>query len=518
MKKRYSLVAICVLSTLQLFAQRGTTFEQQYEPVRNELRNWDPVKGEWLSNSFISMSNQEAVPKRSFEENYTPSQMLDLVPTSTLQRLRNIANSHANDSVTGQQWNDVSMYLDRPNCKVSSGRSYGDPHLVSMDGARYSFQTVGEFTLAKSGNGAVDIQTRQKSQSDDFSLNTAIAMNVNGDRVALYAEDYPDSDRSTPVRVNGRPVTITNEPFALNNGGVIRKSRGLYVVDWPTGESTTIEMRDRAVMSFMNVTVNVYPCLNGGYSGLMGNANGFANDDYNTSRGVAPVRMAGSGPNSGNAEFIEKQRLAYLAQEFAEDHRITQATSLFDYAPGTSTFTFTDRTFPRVHRSINDLPQSQRDLARKHCTSNGVSGADMEGCIYDNAYLGIQPAKRHMVDPPAEGIRVPHGVLGGDTGEPGDVNPNPVKDPVKSKGTTIYDTADPIKPKDEPDFKVKEPTRNSGSDRPSSGNIRIDTPRSNGGGITRPSTPTPRPSTPRPSTPKPRMSTPKPGGGMIKGR
>lgn len=514
MKNRYFLLGILAISTFSIFAQRGTTFDQQYEPIRNELRNWDPVKGEWLSNSIISVTNQEAVPLRDFQENLTPSQMISTIPASTLDRITSIARSNTSDTEFGGQWSQVVSILDRPNCTVSQGRSYGDPHLESLDGARYSFQTVGEFVLAKSNNGAVEVQTRQKAQSDDFSLNTAVAMNVNGDRVSIYAEDYPDANQSTPVRVNGKAVIVDEYPYALSNGGILRKSRGMYVVDWPTGESAIVELRNGSRMSFMNVSVNVYPCTNGGYSGLMGNGNGFVNDDYNTSRGVAPVRMTGSGPLEENADYIERQRLAYLVKEFAEEHRISQASSLFDYPIGASTITFTDRTFPRVHRTVNDLTMDQRNTARKHCESNGISGEDMNACIYDNAYLGIQPTKRHVVDDPTDGIRVVPATGGG----PRDTNP--VKDPVKSKGTTIFDAPQPIDPQDEPKIKVKEPVRETeSSDPPQPRDINISTPRSNEG--TRPSIPQPRTSTPRPSTPKPsapKPSVPKPSGGTIKGR
>ncbi len=506
MKKHYFLLSLIFFAGSYSFAQDTRTFEQEFEPIKKELTDWDPVRGEWLSNSIIAVTNQEAVPKRNFPENYTPNQMLSVVPSATVAKIRGIATNNASDprSESQVQWGEVADVIGRPNCQILKGRSYGDPHLTSLDGARYSFQTVGEFVLAKSNNGKVEIQTRQKSQSDDFSLNTAVAMNVNGDRVAIYAEDYPDANRSTPVRVNGTAVFIDNSPYLLPNGGVIRKSRGLYVVDWPTGESASVEMRNRSTMSFMNVAVNVYPCTNGGYSGLMGNGNGFVNDDFNTSRGVAPVPMTGRGMGD-NAEFIEKQRLAFLAKEFAEDHRITQAGSLFDYPIGTSTMTFTDRSFPRVHRTLNELSDDQLAQSRRHCEANGISGADMEGCIYDNAFLGIQPAKPHVVEDPLEGAI-----------DMGEVNDGRIPD--KSKGT-IFDQEpepQPMTTNDSKDIQVKD---QGSSEDSKSGGFDFGKPQRDGGvfqSSPRPSSP--RPSSPRPSTPKP--TTPKssfPKSGVIKG-
>ena len=48
--------------------------------------------------------------------------------------------------------------------------------------------------FAQSLNGQVQVQTRQRPEGEDFSLNTAVAMNVNGDRVCIYADDKPDNE------------------------------------------------------------------------------------------------------------------------------------------------------------------------------------------------------------------------------------------------------------------------------------------------------------------------------------
>jgi hypothetical protein len=438
MRQSYFFTVLVLSLSLFSFGQEENNFERSFEPIRAELNSWDAVRGEWLANSIVAMSNQQPIPDRTFPESITPAQMYDLVPPSTRDQVASIAAStQANDP----NWNTVRDFTSRPNCRPTGGRSYGDPHLQSFDGARYSFQTVGEFVLAKSNNGAVEVQTRQKAQRSDFSLNTAVAMNVNGDRVCIYAEDVPDFDRSTPLRINGQAITVTDNTYFLSNGGTVRKSRGKYIVDWPTGESVTAQIRNSGGMSFLNISTSVYPCINGGYNGLLGNANGRANDDFNTTRGVSPIRFAGNG---GAGSYVEKQHLAFLAREFAEEHRITMATSLFDYPGGTSTLTFTDRSFPRVHHSIDDLDMDRRNRARRHCESNGIAAADMEGCIYDNAFLGLPPSPRQPLVNPTEGMElkpVKEGIL--NTNE----NPISAEQPRGIRGTTIYDLDE-----DEPTF------------------------------------------------------------------
>lgn len=438
MRQSY-LFSFFVLSlSLFSFGQEENNFDRSFEPIRAELNSWDAVRGEWLANSIVAISNQQPIPDRTFPESITPAQMYDLVPPSTRDEVAAIAsNTQPNDP----SWNAVRDFTSRPNCRPTGGRSYGDPHLQSFDGARYSFQTVGEFVLAKSNNGAVEVQTRQKAQRSDFSLNTAVAMNVNGDRVCIYAEDVPDFNRSTPLRINGQAITVTDNTYFLSNGGTVSKSRGKYIVDWPTGESVTAQIRNSGGMSFLNISTSVYPCINGGYNGLLGNGNGRAHDDFNTTRGVSPIRFAGTG---GAGSYVEKQHLAFLAREFAEEHRITMATSLFDYPGGTSTLTFTDRSFPRVHHSIDDLDMDRRNRARRHCESNGIAAADMEGCIYDNAFLGLPPSPRQPLVNPTEGMElkpVKERIL--------NTNENPVsaEQPRGIRGTTIYDLEE-----EEPEF------------------------------------------------------------------
>ena len=78
-------------------------------------------------------------------------------------------------------------------------------------------------------------------------------------------------------------------------------------------------------------------------------------------------------------------------------------TSLFDYPTGHSTFSYTDRSFPRVYRDLDDLSRTQRENSRKICQSRGVSSADMNGCVYDNAYLAIAPTRKPVVTDPTQG-------------------------------------------------------------------------------------------------------------------
>jgi hypothetical protein len=423
-------------------AQAQDRFKQDFEPVRKELTTWDPIRGEWLASSLEAISKNQPIPDRTFPEDFTPAEMLRIVPEGNRNRIYEAVNYNgriARDTANQREWGRVNNVLAQQNCRPVSGRTYGDPHLVSFDGASYSFQTVGEFVLAKSSTSNFEIQARQKARSDDFSLNTAVAMNVGGDRVTIYAEDYPDNFRNTPVRLNGNAIFVPlNSTYYLPNGGTIRSKGNDYQVNWPTGESVSVDIRASG-SPFINLTVSVYPCL-GNYSGLLGNANGRQNDDFDTGSGRAPAYMAfssfGNSQMQRASDVAEKEYLAFLARDFARQFRITPMTSLFDYGFGQSTYAFTDESFPRVHRTLNDLPVAQREAARKTCEGRGVTQDEMGGCVYDQAYLQIPPNPRPEVkDPTANYIaaRLDKPVVNVNTPRP--IQPSSQEIVKPSKGT-----------------------------------------------------------------------------------
>lgn len=368
-----------------------------YEPIREDLKSWDAIRGPWLANSIEAIANDQPIPPRTFPENFTPNQMLRMVDPNTRDNIRTIVNENRMNEQNAEFWNRVNRTVESAYCSPMQARTYGDPHLVSFDGARYSFQTVGEFVLTKSSRGDVEVQTRQKPQTDEFSLNTAVAMNVAGDRLAIYADDYPDADYSTPVRLNGRSLQLTGATYFLDHGGTIQKSGQSYFIHWPNGESAEVQMRSSGRMPFVDVSVNVFPCATSSYSGLLGNANGDERDDFDPGF-IIPYTAQRDPFDDDN--YVNKERQAYIAKVLADKYRVDDFTTLFDYPIGRNTASFTDRSFPRVFRTIDDLDARSRDRARQRCEQTGISARDMNGCIFDNGFLNLEPVKEPRVNDP----------------------------------------------------------------------------------------------------------------------
>lgn len=519
----------------------ANTFSKSYDPIKVELENWDPIRGPWLASSLEAISKKEPVPDRTFPEDVTPAQMVELLPNNTRSAIEKVAIS--NTSTDQSQWSEIRRVVVRPNrptagngnngCGTRIARSYGDPHIQSFDGARYSFQTVGEFVLTRSSNG-MEVQTRQKASGDDISLNTAVAMNVGGDRVGIYAADNPDGRFDSPVRVNGRAIDVDpGKAYFLTNGGTITRTGSQYLVSWPTGEIVTATIRNSGRMAFMNVVVSISECGTGFYDGLLGNANGIERDDFQGMNDVADLRIPNGGDVFGGGRELEQRRLAFLANSMADQYRVSQLTSLFEYPIGTSTFTFTDRSFPRYHRTVDDLSQSQREAARRNCEQQGITGRDLNACIYDNGHVGIEPTPPPVVPRPTDGVELrplPRPVVNSNPNSEARLRPVPTDEEViqtepgkKPKYTPIPAdmqvspenqggaTADPIG-RTNPSAQQETPqnVESSGSNTRYGGATKEveepTTPTPSTPSVR--STPAPVPSTPKPSTP--RVSTPKP--------
>ncbi|MEG4348172.1 DUF4347 domain-containing protein [Microcoleus sp. LAD1_D3] len=292
--------------------------------------------------------------------------------------------------ILGNSPDDPSTLSTRLNLTIF-GKTHNDPHLTTLDGLRYDFQSVGEFTLVKSTTDNFEIQTRQQpwKNSKSASINTAIALENDGQRIAFYA------GKTLSILINGKDANIPDGQLYAVGKNLITRSGKQYSIT--TANNDLIIIDDRG--SFLNINVGLADNRQGKVVGLLGNDNGNKNDDFALRDGTV---IGGT---------ISNQQ---LYGEYANSWRITQATSLFDYPSsqlrlagydmsnatnlraskiipnqpetrsGQDTTTFTDLTFPNKIVTLATLTPQQRAAAEEIARKAGITDPDLlEDVILD---------------------------------------------------------------------------------------------------------------------------------------
>ena len=144
----------------------------------------------------------------------------------------------------------------------------------------FSFQGVGEYVLSRTPDRNFEVQVRFHQVGEQGSANSAIAMNVNGDRVGLYALGNVSGTDMAMMRVNGRevPITLTSiQSLALEKGGRVEITPGKVKIHWPDGNFVSLNWRGEF---FDFITVGVLPSYRSGLEGLLGDDNRDTRNDF----------------------------------------------------------------------------------------------------------------------------------------------------------------------------------------------------------------------------------------------
>jgi len=258
-------------------------------------------------------------------------------------------------------------------CKTNCGHSNGDPHVRTVNSYIYDFQAAGEFVLLRSTDGSVEIQARQEPKLDSripgVSINTAVAARVNGHRVGVYAPTPNVQGASFVVRVDGAVVDPTSGAD-VGAGASLRAITGGVELDFPDG--TVLWALTVAPYGF-NAVVQPADALRANGGGLLGSI-------VPGGLGVPALPDGTRLPAAGD----QQQRHQLVYGQFADAWRVTDASSLFDYDPGKSTLTYTDRNFPSdaQEQALASFPPDQAAAADVACAA--ITAPDLQPeCIFD---------------------------------------------------------------------------------------------------------------------------------------
>ena len=226
--------------------------------------------------------------------------------------------------------------------------SAGDPHLTTMDGTNYDFQSAGEFTLLR--DDAFELQVRQAPVQANAplppdahtglgscpSINTAAAVRVGPHRITYQPDLYGNpSPNGLQLRVDGSLVEkLDARGFMLAEGGRILPTTGGGIqIEYPGGTDIVITPGwwDHYQLWYLNVDVRRSRAT----FGVLGQIQ---------PRNWLPALPDGS--TFGERPANTSDRYQQLYGKFADAWRVRKATTLFDYAPGTSSATYTLKGWP----------------------------------------------------------------------------------------------------------------------------------------------------------------------------
>lgn len=295
---------------------------------------------------------------------------------------------------TGDNPNGTTRW-DAYSNRVGGGTAFneGDPHIRTIDGVNYDFQTAGEFVSLKGGDG-FEVQTRQTAISTTFfpganphtglatcvSVNSAVAARVGRHRVTYQPrlDGIPDPT-GMELRVDGVLTALNDNGVALQGGRVLRSAVGGLEIEFPDGALLTATPGFWSSQGkwYLNVNVSRADAL----QGIMGAI----------PRGSWLPTMP-DGSSLGPKPASVTQRYNMLNVKFADAWRVTDKSSLFDYARGQSTADFTLAGWPK-DKPPCDVPQSKPakplalDIARRVCLP--ITDKNRRAnCVFDVATTG----------------------------------------------------------------------------------------------------------------------------------
>lgn len=278
---------------------------------------------------------------------------------------------------------------------------WGDPHITTIDGVHYNFQGAGEFTALR-GTG-IEIQTRQTPVSTSYlpaadaydnlktcvSVYSAVAASVGSHRVSyqpILGADGAAAASGMQLRVDGVPTTLSAAGIPLAGSPV----SGKIVQPWG-GDGIEVDYSDGTTLM---VTPSYWPAQSLWYLNVNVFGTTAAKAVYGRIAERSWLPALANGTSLGPMKDSTAERYHDLYVTFADSWRVTAATSLFDYAPGTSTADFTLAGWPQDNPTSCTIPgrvQAQPvavTVAENACSAI-VDAHTHADCVFDVTATGF---------------------------------------------------------------------------------------------------------------------------------
>ncbi|XP_048768432.2 protein mesh-like [Ostrea edulis] len=248
-------------------------------------------------------------------------------------------------------------------------RTNGDPHITTLDGFRYTFNGVGEFTFVKTLTGSFQSQIRfeqfRKVNGDLVDASVCTSFVSQSPNTSAVVEVRLNSIRTADVLVNGDVIDFEESNVYQFQGASVMQvntdvNKKEFIVSF-----TAIGIAFKAVAS-LNV-LNILPVIGnhslaGTLRGLLGDFDEDPNNDLRSPTGEMLL------PNSTTEEIYDKFGLPW---------RITENVSLFTYGVGKSYNDYQKHSFRPAFTPPANVPPEVAEMC----------GGDEE-CVFDYAVTG----------------------------------------------------------------------------------------------------------------------------------
>lgn len=285
----------------------------------------------------------------------------------------------------------------------------GDPHITTLNGTHYDFQGAGEFVVLRDLNVG-EIQVRQAPIATTFnpgpnphtglatcvSLNTAVAVRMGKHRITYQPNlsGVPDPS-GLQLRVDGTLTTLGPTGIYIGGGRISKTiAPGGIEITFPEKYVLIVTPGWWASQSkwYLNISVIRKQATSGGGAS-------FINDTLLVVGGlggnIPPKSWLPKLPNGksmGPMPATLHDRYIDLYQKFGEAWRVTNSTSFFDYAQGTTTSDFTISNWPPENPPCDVPGMSQvspLNLAVAQAACASITDAIRKSnCVFDVQVTG----------------------------------------------------------------------------------------------------------------------------------
>ena len=188
-------------------------------------------------------------------------------------------------------------------CILNAACVYGDPHVVTLDGHKYTFNGKGEYTLIATDDDSFTLQGRMVEALNREGENSAATV------YSALVGRMTDSDTvQIELRPTGLVAIVNGEEITFENNGtevlefqnVLIQDHGNDTVSTFFANGAYFEVKEENdIISVVIVSLPV--AFRGKTSGLMGNFNGNTSDDLTPKGGGEPI------PLNSSLEVIHEQ-------------------------------------------------------------------------------------------------------------------------------------------------------------------------------------------------------------------